>query len=323
MKNKKSIMCFSGLQILIFHLWVYVLQRNQAEIFLKQTAYIGVDIFFFVSAYSLAGREVKNYLKFIWSRFQAVYLKFILFALIAFFYAKWTVKYLLEVISGVNLFQKGGGAFLWFLPAIMIFYLLFPLFQKCDKKNRILTMIFVVLLWAGVSFLATGQKKLHPMFIYWHRIPVFLLGYYAAKLKAVDEIWKRKWLQLVLGVVFTTGGFALLNLFAFKVRLQVPFKDMFYVTVIPAAVGLILLVGLIPELKPIRWIGSSTLEMYAIQMIFGYNIENKLLKATKYKQLLLTNLLTIIFVVVTAVLVHFFYDYAQKSIKKVISKKDK
>ena len=108
MENKKSIMVFSALQILIFHLWIYI-GTSDIEQFIKQTAYVGVDIFFLLSAYSLAkyNKPVK-YFKFVWSRFKLVYLKFILFAIVAFFYSSWSITRLINVLISKELFVKGG-----------------------------------------------------------------------------------------------------------------------------------------------------------------------------------------------------------------------
>ena len=54
MKNKKLIMFFAALMILIFHLWIYInpITNNlfKIEVFIRTICYIGVDIFFFVSA---------------------------------------------------------------------------------------------------------------------------------------------------------------------------------------------------------------------------------------------------------------------------------
>ena len=139
MANKKSIMAISALLILFFHFWVSVFRGNETELFLRQIAAVGVDMFFFVSAYSLGKNHIEKYGSFVFSRFQAVYLKFILFAIVAFVCAKWNFARLLRVIFAVELFQKGGGAFLWFLPAIMLIYVIFPLFQLLDNKNRKVT----------------------------------------------------------------------------------------------------------------------------------------------------------------------------------------
>ena len=81
MKNKKAIMFFSSLLILIFHLWINIFDRAsnlfEVENFLRQLCYIGVDIFFFLSCYSISKHEIKDYKKFICSRFIKVYLVFI------------------------------------------------------------------------------------------------------------------------------------------------------------------------------------------------------------------------------------------------------
>lgn len=311
MKNKKSIMVFSALQIIIFHLWICTPGRIGIELFFKQTAYIGVDIFFLLSAYSLAQKTVDNYGRFVLSRFKAVYLKFILFAIVAFVYEKWEPVYFLKVITGVDLFEKGGGAFLWFLPAIMLFYLFFPLLQKCDNKNRIVTLIVIVLVWAGVAYIVTKHTDNNQIFIYWNRIPVFLTGYYLANYK--DRLDNTR-LKLIQGIILTVTGTYILYKFAYSTKLQFPFTDMFYVTVIPASIGYSLLVSFIPEIKPIKWLGSSTLEMYAMQMIFGYDMANKLLMLTK--NIFITNICSVLFVLISATAIHYLYEFIYKRIVK-------
>ena len=92
---------------------------------------------------------------------------------------------------------------------------------------------------------------------------------------------------------------------------------MFYLIYIPASIGLILLVGMIPDIKPIKWIGSSTLEMYAIQMIWGYRVTNKVLKMTG--NVLLTNLVAVLFVIVSAVVVHYAVEFAIRKLNEYAS----
>ena len=52
MKNKKNVMLYAALLILIFHLWVNITERTsnlfQYENFLRLICYIGVDLFFFL-----------------------------------------------------------------------------------------------------------------------------------------------------------------------------------------------------------------------------------------------------------------------------------
>ena len=128
MKNKKVIMSFSALMIIIFHLWINITKPNTniylIETYLRYIGYIGVDIFFFLSAYSLAKNEIDNYLN------------FIIFGVIAFFFNKWSFLKLLKIIFGIEFLTKGGGSFLWFIPAIMIIYVFLPLYKKLDNKYK-------------------------------------------------------------------------------------------------------------------------------------------------------------------------------------------
>ena len=81
--------------ILIFHLWINI-SSSEIENFIKQISYIGVDIFFFLSGYSLYRSDTGNYFQFIGNRFRTVYSKFILFALIAAWVNKWNMGYVLK-----------------------------------------------------------------------------------------------------------------------------------------------------------------------------------------------------------------------------------
>lgn len=276
-------------------------------------SYIGVDIFFFLSAYSLANRPIKSYKSFILNRFYSVYLKFILFSLVAFVYFNWSFSYLVSVLTGINLFMKGGGAFLWFLPAIMLFYIVFPLFQKCDSKNRLLTFISVLFIWLIVSFIISDLKYLNQLCIFWNRLPVFLLGYYVCKFKYKYVIDLGNITKLLLGFVLTILGVLVAYKFAFRVKLQYPFKDMFYIFVIPLVLGLILLFSLIPVNKVSKVIGSVTLEIYAIQMIFGYSIVNELIKLIDNK--LVINILSIMLITTISIVINRSYNFVCRLIK--------
>lgn len=321
-------MAFSAMQIMIFHLWVYIFRGNELEIFLRQTAFVGVDIFFFLSAFSLGSREIAGYKSFMAGRFKAVYLKFLIFAVVAYIYKGWSLGYFFQVITGIDLIKKGGGAFLWFLPAIMVFYAIFPLIQRCDRKNRIVTFLTTIGIWLVAGLVLTMQKKCGQIFVFWNRIPIFMLGYYCAAFEKVRVLFGEQadnsenvregackerrgntasinTIRGIIGVILTVTGFIMAYFFAYKLRLQVPVKDMFYITVIPVSVGLVLLVGMIPEIKAIQIIGAATLEIYAVQMIFGYDIANRVLMLSKNN--VITNLVTMLVVVAVSVALQSLY----------------
>ena len=313
MQNKKSNMTFSALQILIFHLWVYVLNNNEIEIFLKQTSYIGVDIFFLISAYSLASRNVDHYGKFLLFRFKAVYVKYIIFAVVATIYSSWNIEKLVDIITCKELFSRGGGAYLWFLPAIMLFYIIFPLFQRCEKKYKIVTPLVTAILW--ILFAKIISIELKQLAIIWNRIPIFIIGYYFYKLNNKTSILNKTKQRLVIGFILIVVGAVLIYNFAFRIKLQVPFRDSFYLMVIPASIGLVMLVDCIPEISIIKIVGSSTLEIYAIQMTFGYDIANKLIKLINNK--VLYNIVTILVIITISVITHYCYEYLIKKGSKI------
>ncbi len=318
MPNRRSVMAFSGLQILLYHLWINLFPGNPVEMFLRTSAFVGVDIFFFLSGFSLGGRETGSYWGFVKSRFTSVYIKFILFAVVALFYSNWKFTRLIEVVFAIEFFKKGGGSFLWFIPAIMICYLLFPLYRKADSKRPRLTLILTTLIWSTAGVLITYLTSYKAIFIFWMRLPVFLLGFYAAKYKLWERCLSKGWVRLSAGIALILIGGVLFYLTGFKTRLSVPMVDFFYVLGIPSAIGLIMLISYIPKVKVIEWIGKSTLEMYGVQMVFGYKMANFIFTKTQSK--ILTNIASTILVIVIAVLLQFAYNLIRKQINRCISK---
>lgn len=314
MKNKSTVMAFCGLQILVFHLWITVANGNIIEAFLKNTAYIGVDIFFFMSAYSFANREISSYGAFVKNRFFSVYLKFLIFCVVAFFYSGWPIMRLGTTMIGWQFLTRGGGAFLWFLPAIMLLYLIFPLYKKFDEKKRELAIGTLCIVWLLGAFFITKITGLSHLAIMWNRLPMYFLGYYWGRVLSEKNLKISAVQQLVAGVVLTVVGVVITYNYGFMVRLQNPFIDMFYIASIPFALGVMLLVDLIPSVKIIKMVGASTLEMYALQMIFGYRLANVILAKTN--NALLTNLIIIISIIVVSVLLSLIYN----KIKAVITK---
>ena len=285
--NKKFLQVIAAFQILFFHLWAPI-TSTQIEQFVLKTAYVGVDMFFFLSAYSLAGREI-DYVPFLKDRVLKLYAKFAFFTLImALFSKSFGVIRVVKSLTLIEFFQKGGGAFLWFIPAILILYIIYPLFLKWNSRFKV---IWVLLIWLTGSVFAEHVLSYTAVFIFTNRIPVILAGYlfktYCTgnrdaimpdnnKMNRTIQILRRSWVVLIpLGVL-------LLHMYGFNVRLNFPIKDMFYVFAIPSVIGLVMLSSYVKKYVVTESLGSITLELYAVQMIFGqqiliwaYNVFNK------------------------------------------------
>lgn len=270
--NKKFLQVIAAFQILFFHLWA-PLTSTQIEQFILKTAYVGVDMFFFLSAYSLAGREI-DYVPFLKDRLLKMYAKFAFFVLImALFSKSFGVIRAVKSLTFIEFFQKGGGAFLWFIPAILILYIIYPLFLKWNSRFKV---IWVLLIWLVAGVFSEHVLSYTAVFIFTNRIPVILAGYLFKMYCTKNNNLRRSFIVLI------PLGALLLYMYGFKVRLNFPIKDMFYVLAIPTVLGLVTLSSYVKKYAVTESLGSITLELYAVQMIFGqriliwaYNVFNK------------------------------------------------
>lgn len=313
MQNKKTIMAFSAILILVFHLWINVTD-TRIEIFLRQLSVIGVDIFFFVSSYSLGKRKNIEYKSFIKNRFQKVYLKFIILSIISMFIFNWNIKKFITIILGIELFTKGGGSFLWFLPGIMLIYIILPLYIKYDSKHPKIAPLIVITSELILTIIISCFTNYQEIFILINRIPIILLGYYFAKhhiFEYLKTTKKRYWLTTIITIILGIILSYLVSIYHFRLDW---FKDVFYILYIPLIIGVILLIDSIKENKISKLIGSITLELYGLQMIFGFKIANDILRCTKDK--LLSNIITILILIITASLVKRLFDLIDNRISK-------
>lgn len=278
--NKKFLQLFGVILIIIFHYWARF-TNSVFERFIVSVSYIGVDLFFICSAYSLSRKKHIEYKEFVLNRFKNIYLKFVIFAAVySFFIYKpslansapfWIIRLsqFVNIITGYELFIKGGGAFLWFVPAIMIFYLIFPLFINWELRYKeYVALAFYVLL--AVTFKVIGYREI---FIFLNRIPLVLITYIIVS-KGIK-------LDLRHGLLLTAIGIILMYLFSFKMRLNKPVYDMYYLMAVPLVLGIAVLTKDFKISLPATMIGNASLEIYAIQMMYGAKIIKNYLKITK------------------------------------------
>ena len=271
MINKKFLQFLGTILVVIFHLW-FRLTNTAFERFIVSISYIGVDLFFICSAYSLSRKEKIDYWPFVINRFKTVYFKFVVFTLVYAFILYTPSKYsplpdilarLIKfgtVISGIELFTKGGGSFLWFVPAIMIFYFLFPLF--INWKNRYKSILVLCgYIFISIIFQLLGYREL---FIVLNRIPLILVTYQLTVSKTDIGYLK--------GAILTLTGLVLMYLFSFRMSLNVPFYDSCFLVALPLCIGITALVKNVKTNKVMDMIASASLEIYALQMMIGFKL---------------------------------------------------
>lgn len=349
--SKKVAMGVAALSILIYHLWIPVFSYGSVggylERFLVAISYIGVDIFFFVSAYTMAqsfsGRSAlsrknafssesasgsKNPLSsenalgsenaLSSENALAGYWKFILNRAI-----KLMPLFIIALIC---------GEFLWFIPALMFTYIVFPpLFSIC-RKNPKVSFILLLFGWAGATMLLLGiVNKNQDLGIFLFRIPIIILGAYAAKF---DGKWSKN-TKLILGLLVTVIGVLITIKYGYMDKLTVPFKDTFYVTGLPLTIGLLLLIDTVVEFVetgrkkanrngtaretvprkngPLKFLGNISLELYFTQVVLGSFLVGTIFKLVGSR--IITNLLTFSITIAISAIIAYIYKFIMKPLK--------
>lgn len=305
-------MAISAILILIYHLWINI-TNLEIEIYLRQICVIGVDIFFFISAYTIGKSDI-NYKNFIANRFKKIYLVFFIFSVIGAFYFNWSLKKFFNVIFGFELMKSGGGAFLWFIPGIMLVYLILPLMKKLDIRFPKITPFILFIIYMLVVVIISIFSDYNALFILINRIPIILIGYYFARYDIFNKLNKNKMIYWGLAIISTIGGI-IISYFIFKNHFQVTwFKEIFYVLYIPFIIGVILIIDKIRKNKLIDYIGSITLELYGLQMIFGFKIANDIYNYIDKR--LISNILTVITLIIMAIVFNYIINLKEKLFKK-------
>lgn len=325
MRCKKEIMGIAALMVLLFHFYI-PFGRSPVETYLFRSTFIGVDLFFFVSAYSIATfKGDSSPIKFILNRLRLVYLPFVVLSVIGAIWKKWSFLQFLKVIGGVEFYERGGGSFLWYFIGITIVYLFVPLMLMLKRKLGIWGFPILVVAWLLVSILMQFGLNYLKMFIFINRLPIFFIGLYFDELilKPVGKL--NKWVALAIEIVLFAIGTVLVFKFGTTYRLNKPFADMYYIIAIPLIIATVLLLNnLFMAISKYKWyvlkfIGGITLELYGLQMIFGYDIESKLIKVMPVTQLAFV--LTIVALVAMAFVLNMAFKYGRKLTNKVLKTK--
>ena len=140
-KYRAVIMGFATLLVLFFHTGMPVFDNlpvlYSIEKFIKITGYYGVDIFIFLSGIGVTYSIEKNNIReFYYKRVKRVLIPFIITAIAIAIYEKWTIATFIRRVLFYDFFTKNIYCILWFIPAIVTMYIIFPLYYKLFKRSR-------------------------------------------------------------------------------------------------------------------------------------------------------------------------------------------
>lgn len=270
--TKTPIMGWAALLILFYHLFpVPRTQDVHANLlrYFVTTAYVGVDIFFFMSGYMAYYSDTSHYFRYVKRKILRIYPMFLVFGIIAVWMGKLALKKSWLTFLGLDLFLQGGGSFLWFIPSLIIFYLAAPLYLRLARAvGNGRTLFLSLASWLGLMLLLEQGMSQHSANIFLCRIPVMLIGFSLAK-------YEGRWgmgAKLIIGILLLASGVLLTWNFGFRNKLDFLISDSFYVIALPHILGTVFLADVLFSTFKSRIferIGRISLELYCVQMVFG------------------------------------------------------
>lgn len=335
-KYRIQIMGFAALWILFFHVWRPIFWEHnflfQIEKFIKIIGYYGVDIFFFLSGIGLTySIKNNNIWKFYYKRIKRVMLPFLIVAIILKIYNNWSVVEFIKRVSFYYFYTKSIYRLLWFIPAIVTLYAIFPLyykvFQKVSHKTIFTSAIVIIITFILVAFNKYIRLDLYGFI---NRIPVFIVGILLGWKEQNEDITydKSRYITYIIMLLF-----GLVMSYFIKMEgwyfLNGKF-DLF----LPNAFVAISISFLIPKLldnisnfkigkliiNGLSYIGIMSLEIYCVQEC----ILNFSFKISVIKNDIITNIISVIVIVILTTILYivnkYFWIYAEKIIYKIKGK---
>jgi len=237
--------------------------------------YCGVDIFLFVSGmglfYSIKKSSILDFYKNRIIRIlPAYYIALILF----FIFDVTTSGNLIGNLKNLLLFATGIRFFvfqrtlLWYVPAIIAFYLVFPLFYKLIIKIKFFALLTAVFISAVLS-VAAHIFQFVGLQIIITRLPVFILGAYVSYLISENKKFNKLNLSLIfLSLIFGIIALLISFLSAYNLYSSGLYWWPFLFITLPLCLIFCFIVKLINSIKvnkALAFIGAYSLEMYILQ----------------------------------------------------------
>ena len=219
--NRFYLMGIAAIWIVLFHIYLYVNSNIGTPpwwISIFSEGYLGVEFFFFLSAYGLSASMEKNsVMTFYKNRVVRIIPVNILFLITLFATFQRECPFDRMLIQGVcqltglSLFKypeffSAGFCFDWFTPAIILTYIIFPVTYRLTcmliEKSNLYEIALLMLLMIICYWIYTNKHL--PLCLYIYRLPIIILG-------MVTYIHlKRNELNRLLSIYFIAVVFAFL-----------------------------------------------------------------------------------------------------------------
>ena len=281
-------MGIAALWICIFHEWIPLAPGIPVlgfiEGFVKQIGFFGVDLFLLLSGMGLTHAIGKyNLPTFYKRRLLRVLPPYALMATVIAWQKGWSVSVFLRNLFGITFFAENMYALLWFVPAITVLYLLFPLYYAlmCRTHRPTVFTGCALILWLTVSLLVKDRMRL-DLFGFTNRIPIFLTGILLGHLHKNGRLPKRTPPMIPIHIALFIIGLVTAYLTNYRqTYLLVPVSNCCVPNFLLAVSGAFLFSGTLGWLSHhtsvlakgliafLGFFGTVSLEFYCVQELIG------------------------------------------------------
>lgn len=333
-KYRGALMGVAAILIFLFHEWTPVFGTvpvvGPFEDFVRRTGFCGVDVFFMLSGMGLTySIEKSKVLKFYGKRIKRIILPFLIAGIIAAILRKWTFVVFIKNMTGFNFYTVDIYSFLWFVPAIITFYLLFPLYYKLFSlaKNKTLFTLGIIAIWLFISMPFKDVAR-YDIYGFTNRIPIFVFGVYLGYLSKKETLKIDVWGWIALAATFLVGIRLSYQTNFNGMYLLVPVSNCCLPNFLLASSGTLLLAGTLNLLNKIKGVGlvitkilsffgMITFELYCIQELLGIKLREMFPVMGPKKM----NLLVFVCAVAGAFAIHLLVKYFWKATDRIFSSK--
>src|SRR5574344_547631 len=214
-RYRTELMGFAIIWVILFHSGISIpILRNLCSI-----GYGGVDIFLFLSGFGLyfSFKKSSNVLHFYKNRCIRIFPTYALIVLISMIImGAFSISQFLLNTTTIG-FWIGKGYFEWYIPALVMFYLLFPLLFKLVNKNLAVFLLIVVSVTAALALLRINLNIKDTYMLFITRIPIFSLGVLWGK-------WtfnKKQLTAVSKGIIYVSFVIGLMSILFFTTHLPV------------------------------------------------------------------------------------------------------
>lgn len=282
-RYRTQIMGFAAMWIFFFHVrnesvvFKNIPVLSNIDTFFVNIGFCGVDIFLFLSGWGLYHAVNRHSLTVFYKRrYRRLIIPFLVSCTFLAINYKWGFLRIIKAVTCWTFLTKDVYEVIWFIPAISILYLAFPLYRRLfDKAScKYVFTAAAVALWSALAVAGALLFDRTDIYLFLNRIPVFIVGIlfgwmtYGGKKRLGRFAW-------IILAVMLIAGFQIQYYFSFeKVSFLLP-QGRNGLPAFLIGIAMCFVAGLVFKLlgkvtfiqKAYGFLGKMTLEFYAAQDI--------------------------------------------------------